>query len=132
VDRLTAVLGFMAALSVATERVTEVIKGFPLWSKWLALERHTPRMEEARKMVVHLIAMAVGTGLAWLSHEQLSDVIGVSYTGIAGSFVFGAMASGGSGLWNSALDILREVNKQKQIVTANMREPPKHRVAGSA
>jgi hypothetical protein len=35
--------------------------------------------------------------------------------------VFGAMASGGSGIWNSAVDIMREVNTQKQIVTDKMK-----------
>jgi len=34
------------------------------------------------------------------------------------------MASGGSGLWNSALDIAREVNRQKQLVTEQLKANP--------
>jgi hypothetical protein len=35
-NNLTSLFGFLAALSLATERITEVVKGLPYVSKWLA------------------------------------------------------------------------------------------------
>ena len=38
----------------------------------------------------------------------------VADVGFATFLLFGALASGGSGMWNSALDIVREVKQQKE------------------
>ncbi len=96
----------LAALSLATERITELIKGLPVVSRWLAIERaRGSTAEEFRKASIHLLAIAVGTFLARLIQDQLSTAVSVS----GGGFWM-------SGLWNSALDIVREVNKQKQIL----------------
>ena len=121
-DKLTTLLGFLAALSLATERITETIKGLPGLSRWFAVPRPDgSNEEEFRKASMHILAMAVGTALSYLTGEQLSAAIGLHINGLWGSFLFGAMASGGSSLWNSALDIVREFNRQKQIVTEQMK-----------
>ncbi len=124
-DRLTAFLTLLATLSLATERVTEAIKGFPGLSRWLATERPAGVVEEARKASIHIIAIAVGTVLVAMTHGQLQSALGWSFGGFWPSFLFGAMASGGSGLWNSALDIAREFNRQKQLVTSQLKAKPK-------
>ena len=77
--------------------------------------------EEFRKAFIHIVAILVGTILASMAQDQLSTVLGLSYSGFWVYLLFGAMASGGSGLWNSALDIVREVNKQKQIWTDRLK-----------
>lgn len=116
-EQLTSLLALLAALSLATERITELIKGLPVVSRWLAIERaRGSTAEEFRKASIHLLAIAVGTFLARLIQDQLSTAVSVSGGGFWICLFFGAMASGGSGLWNSALDIVREVNKQKQIL----------------
>jgi len=126
-DKLTAFLGFMLALSLATERITETIKGLPLVTKWLATEQPDPHREEVRKAAIHIVAIVTGTILAYLSHDQFVTALGfsASASAIPGGYglylVLGAMASGGSGLWNSALDIVRGINQQKQLVTDNMK-----------
>jgi hypothetical protein len=131
-DQLTTLLGFVATLSVATERITETIKGLPFLSPWLAVEKQSgSKAEEFRKAWIHILAIAVGTGLAYLTLGQLPGA-GVSFVSVQNAqppnltmcFVFGAMASGGSGLWNSALDIAREVNRQKQLVTERLKPRP--------
>ena len=105
-EQLTSLLALLAALSLATERITELIKGLPVVSRWLAIERaRGSTAEEFRKASIHLLAIAVGTFLARLIQDQLSTAVSVS----GGGFWM-------SGLWNSALDIVREVNKQKQIL----------------
>ncbi len=124
-DKLTSILGFLGALSLATERITETIKG--LLPGWLALEKASgSKGEELRKAGIHIAAIGIGTALAWATKDQLSSLLGLHYAGFWAYLVFGAMASGGSGLWNSALDIVREINKQKQQTTNNMKKalPP--------
>ncbi len=121
-NALTNLLAFLAALSLATERITEVIKGFPGLSQWLTVEKADRSKEEFRKAAIHIIAIAVGTVLVSMTQDQLSTVVGVKYSGFWAWLLFGAMASGGSGLWNSALDIVREVNKQKQIVSDQLKQ----------
>ncbi len=121
-DKLTSLLGFLAALSLATERITETIKGLPLLSRWLAVEKPSgSTAEEFRKACIHILAIAVGTILAGFTQDQLSATVGLHYNGIWAYLLFGAMASGGSGMWNSALDIVREVNRHKQILTDQLK-----------
>ncbi len=124
-DKLTTLLGFMAALSLATERITETIKGLPGLSRWLAVDKASrSTAEELRKASIHILAIAVGTILARLTQDQLSASMGMHYGGFGAYLLFGAMASGGSGIWNSALDFVREVNKQKQILTEQLKARP--------
>src|SRR5258708_3521829 len=125
-DKLTTFLGILTALSLATERITETIKGLPVLSRWLAVEKETgSQAEELRKAAIHVLAIAIGTTLVALTLDQLSTVVGVKISGPWVPPLLGAMASGGSGMWNSALDIVREVNKQKALVTDQMKAEPK-------
>lgn len=121
-DKLNALFGLLLALSLATERIVETIKGLPILSRWFADEK-TYKYEDARKASIQVLAIAVGTLLAYQMPDQLSGALGqkVAVTGLWVPLIFGAMASGGSGLWNSALDIVREVNKQKQVVTDKLK-----------
>jgi hypothetical protein len=136
-NTITALLGFLAALSVATERITETIKGLPGISKWLTAEASAgTTREEFRKAAIHVIAIAVGTLLAWLVKDQLPVDFPLKIKDFPTAVVFGAITSGGSAIWNSALDIAREVNKQKQLLTTQL-EPaapavPPQRVSAGA
>jgi len=111
---------FVSGLSVATERITEVIKGLPWISSWLAVDK-AGTAEEFRKAVVQLLAIVVGSCVA----SQTYGLVASSLRLPEGTFLIyvlcGALASGGSGLWNSALDIVREANKQKQILTDKLK-----------
>jgi hypothetical protein len=120
-DKLTTLVSFLAALSVATERITEIIKGLPLLSKWLAIERKDQVAEELRKVSVQFIAVLAGTLVTYLARDQLTQQFGTTELHWYAYWVFGAMASGGSGVWNSLLDIIREVNRQKQLATAKLK-----------
>lgn len=124
-DKITGLLGFFAALSVATERITEIVKGIPWLSHWFVIEKTNEVTEEFRKISVQLVAVIVGVLVSYLVREPLAKQLNISDTTQISSWwylVFGAMASGGSGIWNSALDIVREVNKQKQLVTDGMKK----------
>ena len=60
-SEFTPLVTFLAALSVATERITELIKGLPLLSNWFATEKKDPLKEELRKVSVQFVAVLAGT-----------------------------------------------------------------------
>lgn len=121
-NSLTAWIAFVAGLSVATERVTEIVKGY--WGR-VAFEREDdPKAEEKRKARIQILAIVVGAGLSFITYQQIQPALKLpvdTWSRVAVCVVFGAMASGGSGLWNSALDIVREANKQKQVLTDKLK-----------
>jgi len=122
-SQLTTLLSFLAALSVATERITEIVKGIPGLSSWFSVDRKPGSVaEEFRKASVQIVALLSGTLVAYVSRDPLASQLNIQSADIHlyMYFILGAMASGGSGIWNSALDIVREVNTQKQIATAKL------------
>ncbi|HKF73101.1 MAG TPA: hypothetical protein VKB68_15220 [Stellaceae bacterium] len=117
IGNITTVVGYIAGVSVANERLTEVIKGIPVLSPLLVGKPGaTGEKEESRKAVIHVVAIAIGTCVTWLSYDQVKGAAGID-PGLGVYFLFGAMSAGGSGMWNSVLDILRQVNQQKQKET---------------
>jgi hypothetical protein len=123
-EHLTSMLAFLAALSVATERITEMIKGL---SGFLTGDGDkpnvlpNPKLERRRKLAIQFLAVLIGSLLSWLTYGQLQKTLGLEGVTPAVCVLFGAMASGGSGLWNSALDIVREVNRQKQMISDKLK-----------
>lgn len=118
-EKLTGLLAFLVTLSLATERITEVVKGFPLVTKWFAVEKPDPDFEAWRKASVQFLAIFVGTVLAMQVPDAVAAAVGTAKPE-GWSFLyllFGALASGGSGLWNALLDITREVKKQRELLT---------------
>ncbi len=114
-DSLSAILALLVTLSLATERVTEAIKGFPVLSLVLAKER-AGSWEEARKAAIHIIAILVGTAFAYSARTSISSLLKLptpSNEIIGLPLLFGALASGGSGIWNSTLDLVRTIKQQK-------------------
>ena len=96
-----------------------MIKGIPWISQLLAVEKASKsNAEEFRKAFVQLLAISAGALLTWSMENQLPK--GVDHKWYV-YLIFGAMASGGSGLWNSVLDIVREANKQKQLATDRLK-----------
>ena len=98
--------------------------GLPLVSKWLSQDMEGAA-EEFRKAAVHIVAIVIGAILAYVTKDQAPATLPFLKTGGPAIYlVFGAMAAGGSGLWNSALDILRETSKQKKALTDSLPGKP--------
>ena len=114
-EDLTAILSFLVVLSLATERITEVIKKVPGLSRVLFKKREEgSNAELARQMAVQVLGIIVGTAFAYQVMDSIGDLLGVSAVNFWMCLLFGALASGGSGLWNSLLDIVREFKIQKE------------------
>ena len=112
-NNLTSLLTLMAALSVAVERVVEIIKGIapPLAKSW------TGDREYLRFALLHIIAAVAGAGIAFAAHAQIaSQVPMLSFQSHlrTGYIVIGLMASGGSAMWNHALDIVQAMKVKQE------------------
>lgn len=115
-DKLTAFFTLMSAMSIATERVVEILKGiFPS----LAATDPDLKKEKRRHMTLQVLAALAGMAVAAVGHTQVSMALGglLDAKGDIWSFpnigemalkygVGGVMASGGSAMWNHALDIV--------------------------
>jgi len=116
IDKLTSLASLILALSIASERLVEIIKGYiPL----LSTPGATKESEGRRRATLQLMAVAAGIITAWLSRayipKELSDAMdGRAFLGL------GLLASGGSGLWNSVLSYLLKVKDIKGAQAAGL------------
>src|SRR5262249_38278197 len=104
----------IAAISVAVERVIELIKSsIPgLGSTW-------GKREGLRRALIQLLAVFVGAVMALQKPPPLPACPGLPPKNQK-DILFGLLASGGSGLWNHALDIVRatKVNKELEVAAS--------------
>jgi hypothetical protein len=116
VGSLSTFAALMAGISIAVERVVEIIKGAvpPLANPW-------PKYDTVRGGILQLLAAASGTIIA----SQMPDQIRSATPGGLGAqlnwqvyAVIGLLSSGGSGAWNHILDILGAL-KTKQVALAS-------------
>jgi hypothetical protein len=122
---LIALVTVILALSIASERLVEIIKG--LWP-WLNTQLEDQRAEGHRRAALQALAVVSGIATAWLSREympaeltkpeHLWTIIGL-----------GLLASGGSGLWNSVLTYLTNLKDLKKAQAEDSRMTVKARKA---
>lgn len=115
-NNLTTFVTLMSAISIAVERVVEVIKGIvpPLATPW------PPKWELFRFAILQVLATVAGAGVAFGAHDEIATALPMlSFANHprAGYLIVGLMASGGSAMWNHALDIVQAMKIKQQ--TAN-------------
>jgi hypothetical protein len=134
-DNMSAFLTVVAAVSVAVERIVEILKGslssvFPF--RWLFTAKTDSAAESVRCAVLHFVAAICGTLVAYACRVDIWHKLDTfQVPGHAaqwyywwGSYAFtGLLSSGGSAIWNHSLDILKATKiKQEQgakALTAN-------------
>lgn len=112
-NALSTLLPVLIALSMASERLVEIIKGFfPALNE----EKSEPKEESRRKAYLQILAVVAGliTVLLAKQGDLLSNLPGI-FTESLGVITLGLLASGGSGFWNSVLDYVNEVKKIKKM-----------------
>jgi hypothetical protein len=133
--KVTALVGLMVALSVASERLVEIIKGYV---PWLDLKKNeTDHSDKARKKegqrrsALQLIAVASGVITASLAWTAISSVVqrpDLTYGSPETWFWIvglGVLASGGSGFWNAVLTYfvnLKDLKEQTVKATEELRK----------
>src|SRR5919106_4202506 len=111
-DSLSTMVTLLIALSVATERFVEIVKGLV---PWLDVVKEDVREEGRRRAALQALAAAGGIVVSALSfpiaREILPEGLGTTTTAIA----LGLLASGGAGVWEF---IFRYVTGIKKVESA--------------
>ena len=117
----TAIVAFLGALSVASERLVEIIKGL---MPSLDEKKDKPAAEARRRAALHILAAIAGCITAGLAYQAGVVPEAVSQNGWS-VVALGLLASGGSGFWNSILDYVNGVKDIKKAEAEEKTAKPK-------
>jgi hypothetical protein len=108
---LAAIISVIVALSIASERLVEIVKGFIPF-----LEKQNPdaTKEGHRRSALQILAVLSGIATAWLARDYIPQEIAEPAKGWA-IIGLGLLASGGSGFWNSVLTYVTKVKDVKKL-----------------
>ena len=110
---LPAVITLLIALSVATERFVEIIKGVVVR---LNQRSDNPRTEAWRKAALQLLAVLGAIGISALAWPIIAQVLpGQTQSKLVSVIALGLLASGGSGFWNSMLTYVTKLKDLKRV-----------------
>ena len=116
-DSITSFVTLILSLSVATERLVEIIKGLLPYA-WLSEKQTEPAKERQRKTRLQLLAVVAGMATALLSSSYVStDLLEVNHSFHV--IVLGLLASGGSGFWNSVSTYTLDLKNSQQKLMAS-------------
>jgi hypothetical protein len=118
-QKLTTIVGLLLALSIASERLVEIVKGM---SKYLNIEKTDPVAEGRRRAVIHVIAVAAGIFTAVLAKPVVKDVLTLPDPVWLWLLALGLLSSGGSSLWNSVLTYMLQVKNLKEQVAKKVKD----------
>lgn len=108
------VIGLLAALSIASERLVEIIKGLV---PYLNTANSDPIAEARRKVALQVLAVVAGiatTILARVTGSLPEGGLPPGWNTPIGIITVGLLASGGSGFWNSILSYVLQVKELKK------------------
>jgi undecaprenyl pyrophosphate phosphatase UppP len=91
-SKLAAIVSVLVALSVASERLVEIIKGL---SKFLNQENSDERKEGWRRAALQLLAVVAGIITALLAQPAIKGVVPGLSEHLTGIVALGLLASGG-------------------------------------
>jgi hypothetical protein len=115
INDLTVIVSLILALSIASERLLEIVKGF---IGKLAEKGKTEKQERHRRSALQLLAVVSGIVTTFLAAPVLPENIVPSVTGNGrwlSLVALGLLASGGSGLWNGILTYVLKVKDLKGV-----------------
>jgi hypothetical protein len=121
IDKLIAIVGLILALSIASERLVEILKGY---IPWLNTAAATKEGEGRRRATLQLMAVLAGVATAWLARDYIPTEVSEATHGWA-VLGLGLLASGGSGFWNAILSYLLKVKDLKALQAKALEETVK-------
>ena len=110
-SKLTAIVGLILALSIASERLVEIIKGL---IPCLSQQNREKKAEWRRCSYLQILAVGAGILTAFLAKNYLPTGPVDEPPGVWAVIGLGLLASGGSGFWNSVLTYLTQVKNLKK------------------
>lgn len=111
------VIGLIFALSIASERLVEVIKGLVPYLK----EKKTDEAEQLRQVLVQGLAVVSGIAITFMMQAVISEVL-PNWDNYASLIVIGLLASGGSSIWNTAMSFLSHIKEIKKSAVTQIRQ----------
>ena len=109
---LTALAALLVALSVASERLVEILKGFV---PFLNRENADPRKEGWRRSLLQALAVISGVVTALLARPAVKEMLPDPWDHTRTFLALGLLTSGGSGLWNGVLSYVKNVKDIKKL-----------------
>ncbi len=112
-EGLTPVVTLLIALSVASERFVEIVKNM---FSFLSEQQPKAADESRRKLILQLLAFAAGCLATWLAMPIVVETLPQTAPAHRWSVILalGALASGGSGFWNTILSYLLNIKNLKR------------------
>jgi len=104
------IVGLIITVSVASERLVEIIKGNFLWLNKIQSD---PKEEGRRKATLQLLAALSGILTTFLSAPIFAPSLSDIYNSPTGIIIIGLLASGGSGFWNVILSYMWQAKEKK-------------------
>jgi hypothetical protein len=116
-DKLTILVSTLLALSVAVERVIEILKGLLRTWPFVPSKDADANSEQLRCAVLYILSMLVGCVIAAFGHIAIIGTWnGSDALSNAGNVaVAGLLSSGGSAFWNQILDLLKAIKVKKEV-----------------
>ena len=115
---LSSLVTLLVALSVASERLVEIFKGF---IPFLNQKNADPNKEGCRTAMLQVLAVIAGVLTSFVANPSLPPALHFGNEFTVKLFL-GLLASGGSGFWNS---ILTYVSKAKDVKNLEVQEKRK-------
>ena len=109
---LYTVVAYLVALSVASERLVEIIKGLvPVLNE----PKKDAKQEGRRRAALQFLAVMSGIFTAFLARTAAVGVLPGEWDNPPGILAMGLLASGGSGFWNAILTYVARVKDIKKL-----------------
>ncbi|MBR9976730.1 MAG: hypothetical protein KFH87_01460 [Bacteroidetes bacterium] len=109
---LSDLIAYIVALSIAAERLTEIVKGIiPFFNQ----RSENENTENWRRVSLHCLAVASGMLTAHLAMPAVADLVPAHWQSFPGIVALGLLSSGGSSLWNSVLDYASSVKSISKL-----------------
>lgn len=123
---LIVIVTLLIALSGASERLTEIIKGIlPFLNK----ENTNPTFEGFRRAGIQLLAVVSGISTAFLSSSVIEPILKKAVGGddqnwnsMPAIFALGLLASFGAAFWNSILEYLLKAKDIQEVTAKKLKE----------
>ena len=112
-ETITLLISYVLGISIASERVVEMVKGvFPIL--WQAQD--DPKQEASRRSMLQALSIAVSIGVAFTATATLPNELKALgwVERVPGTVALGLMAAGGSGFWNAVLTLLGNIKDIKK------------------
>lgn len=124
VSVLTSFVSLMLAISIAAERMVEILKGW-LPDTWLFKPNSNSIEESRRCAAIHVLACLCGMAIAAAGNIDIfksvaiqgwqhTTDLGFGLYRAASWSITGMLASGGSAFWNHALDLIKATKVQQE------------------